>query len=84
MRRHCAVRCAGHGRGEAGVARRPDDMADSNLKGVPVIAIQGDDWLEVVSRQVSSLRFGSVEITIHEGRVVQIETSTKVRFDRPR
>lgn len=39
-------------------------------------------WLEIVDRQVKSLRFGSVQITVHEGRVVQIETSTKVRFDK--
>jgi hypothetical protein len=44
---------------------------------------EGEDWLKVVERQVEALRFGSVEITVHEGRVVQIETSVKVRFDRP-
>lgn len=40
-------------------------------------------WKELVERQVSALRFGSVLITVHEGRVVQIETSVKVRFDKP-
>jgi hypothetical protein len=49
-----------------------------------VIPSQDDSWLEVVQRQVDALRFGSVEVTIHEGRVVQVETSTKVRFDKPR
>ena len=29
---------------------------------------------------INSLRFGSVEITIHEGRVTQIEKHEKVRF----
>lgn len=29
---------------------------------------------------INSLRFGSVEITIHEGRVTQIEKREKVRF----
>jgi hypothetical protein len=29
---------------------------------------------------VRSLDFGSVEVTIHEGRVVQIECRKKVRF----
>jgi hypothetical protein len=59
-------------------------MADPVLAGAPVISLPEKDWLEVVKQQVSGLRFGSVEITIHEGRVVQVETSTKVRFDKPR
>lgn len=42
----------------------------------------GESWLEVVQRQVRATKFGSVQITIHEGRVVQIETSVKVRFDK--
>jgi hypothetical protein len=39
-------------------------------------------WLQIVERQVRGLKFGSVQITVHEGRVVQIETSAKIRFDR--
>jgi len=44
---------------------------------------QSQNWQNLVERQVGALRFGSVEITVHEGRVVQIETSVKVRFDKP-
>lgn len=40
------------------------------------------NWLDIVERQVRALRFGSVQITVHEGRVVQVETSVKVRFDK--
>ncbi|MFZ4716294.1 MAG: YezD family protein [Chthoniobacterales bacterium] len=40
------------------------------------------DWLRMIESQVRNLRFGSIGITIHDGRVVQIETSTKVRFDK--
>ena len=29
---------------------------------------------------VRSLRFGSVEITVHDSRVVQLECRTKIRF----
>lgn len=43
---------------------------------------KGGEWLEIVQRQVRSLKFGSVQITVHEGRVVQVETSVKVRFDK--
>lgn len=38
------------------------------------------DWLEVVRRNVANLRFGSVQITVHDGRVTQIESIEKTRF----
>jgi hypothetical protein len=41
------------------------------------------NWIEVVQQQVSSLRFGVVQITVHDSRVVQIETTERVRFDKP-
>ena len=46
-------------------------------------AVEAKSWLEVVGRQVAELEFGSVQITVYGGRVVQIETSVKVRFDKP-
>ncbi|HEU0106682.1 MAG TPA: YezD family protein [Vicinamibacteria bacterium] len=39
------------------------------------------DWERAVMRAIRALRYGSVEIVVHEGRVVQIETREKVRFD---
>jgi len=41
------------------------------------------DWVEIVEKQVSSLRFGVVQITVHDGRVVQVETTERLRFDKP-
>lgn len=38
------------------------------------------DWLEVVRNNVANLRFGSVQITVHEGRVTQVESVEKTRF----
>jgi hypothetical protein len=40
-------------------------------------------WLGIVAKQVESLKFGVVQITIHESRVVQIEKTEKVRLDKP-
>ena len=45
-------------------------------------APQPSSWLNVVKSQVDSLKFGTVTITVHEGRVVQVETSSKIRLDR--
>lgn len=39
-----------------------------------------NDWLEVVRANVSNLRFGSVQITVHDGRVTQVESIEKTRF----
>jgi hypothetical protein len=40
-------------------------------------------WLEIVAAQVESLKFGVVQITVHESRIVQIEKTEKVRLDKP-
>ena len=44
------------------------------------------DWLEVVRQNVTNLRFGSVQVTVHDGRVTQVESVEKTRFvaDSPR
>ena len=40
------------------------------------------EWVGIVVKQIESLRFGVVQITVHESRVVQIEKSEKVRLDQ--
>lgn len=44
---------------------------------------QASDWLEVVQRKAEALRFGAVHITIHEGRVTQVESVERTRFTAP-
>lgn len=39
-----------------------------------------EPWLEVVRQKVAAIRFGSVQITVHEGRVTQVESLEKTRF----
>ena len=41
------------------------------------------DWLEVVRSQVESLKFGTVQITVHDSKVVQIERVERTRLERP-
>jgi len=41
------------------------------------------DWTALVRSKVDSLRFGSVLITVHDGKVVQIERIEKTRLDLP-
>ena len=40
-------------------------------------------WLDLVIQQVSSLRYGVVEIVVHDSRVIQIEKTERVRLEKP-
>jgi hypothetical protein len=42
-----------------------------------------EEWLKVVRRQVGALRFGVVQVVVHDSRVVQIEKTEKIRFESP-
>ena len=38
------------------------------------------DWLELVRHNVESLRFGVVQIVVHDSKVTQIERTEKTRL----
>lgn len=38
------------------------------------------EWVRLVRAQVETLRFGTVQLTIHEGQVVQVEKIERVRL----
>jgi hypothetical protein len=46
--------------------------------------VSGGDakWLELVVQHVKSLRYGVVEIVVHDSRVIQIEKTERVRLDK--
>ncbi|MFZ2280534.1 MAG: YezD family protein [Prosthecobacter sp.] len=39
-----------------------------------------ESWVDIVKQKVSALRFGSVQIIVHEGRVTQVESTEKTRL----
>ena len=39
-------------------------------------------WLETVRQQVDSLRFGVVQIVIHDSHVTQIDKTERVRLEK--
>jgi hypothetical protein len=57
-----------------GKNQKIESSEDSNLP----------EWLELVREQVVSLKFGTVQITVHDSRVTQVERLEKLRLDRPR
>jgi len=38
-------------------------------------------WLERIAEVVNGLEYGSVVITVHDGRIVQIDRTERKRFD---
>jgi hypothetical protein len=39
------------------------------------------EWMELVREKVAGLRYGVVQLTIHDGRVIQIERTEKTRLN---
>jgi hypothetical protein len=37
-------------------------------------------WVDLLRQKVARMRFGSVHVTIHDGRVTQIESTEKTRL----
>jgi hypothetical protein len=46
-------------------------------------ASEKPDWLEVVRQHVESLRYGVVQIVVHDSLVTQIDKTERVRLDKP-
>ena len=40
------------------------------------------EWIQVVKQSVGALQFGVVQIVVHNGKVVQIEKTEKLRLDQ--
>ncbi len=48
---------------------------------MPADSNQTAEVIHEILRAIQELRFGSIEITVHEGRVTQIERREKIRFN---
>jgi len=42
------------------------------------------EWFRIVGEKVASLRYGVVQIVVHDGQVTQIERTEKTRLDPAR
>lgn len=52
----------------------------SSTKSLDMTGSTEPAWEQAVRKAVRALRYGSVEVQVHDGRVVQVETREKVRF----
>lgn len=57
-------------------------MSEAHIK-TSSQSINNVNWLEIVRQQVSSLRYGVVEIIVHDSQVTQIERTERLRLDKP-
>jgi len=48
---------------------------------LPEDATDEPGWLELVRQHVGSLRYGVVQIVVHDAQVTQIERTERVRLD---
>ncbi len=56
----------------------------STPTGVTEEAVTERIWLELVRQHVGSLRYGVVQVTVHDARVTQIEKTERVRLETSR
>ena len=43
-------------------------------------AAQETDWLELVKTQLAGMRYGSIQLSVRDGRVLQVEAIEKMRL----
>lgn len=58
---------------------REDDFSPDSV-GEPATP---SPWLAVVTEKVKTMRYGVVQIVIHDSKVVQIERTERTRFEVP-
>ena len=45
---------------------------------------QAEPWLAVVAEKIRGIHYGTVQITVHDSKVVQIERTERTRFEVPK
>ena len=38
------------------------------------------EWTRLVMQKAASLRFGAIQIVVHEGQVIQVESTERIRL----
>ena len=58
-------------------------FVNSNETNSKTESVTAANWVDLVQRRVKNLRYGVVQIVVHDSQVTQIETTERVRLDRP-
>ena len=60
---------------------KSESPAPAPLASSTVSTVVEPEWLAAVRQHVADLRFGVVQITVHAGKVVQVERTERFRFE---
>ncbi|GEP42286.1 YezD family protein [Brevifollis gellanilyticus] len=47
---------------------------------LPPTSESAEPWVEIVRQKLAGMRFGSIQLIVHEGRVTQVESLEKTRI----
>lgn len=61
-------------------SKRPTEIFPPIHVNAPTQTPEVESWLEIVRQKAETVRYGSVQIIIHDGRVTQVESTEKTRL----
>jgi len=67
----------------ASLRRAPAPQPENNVPDQLAEPAAAAPWLNMVADKVKSIRFGVVQIVVHDSKVVQIERTERTRFEVP-
>jgi len=53
---------------------------DMTSRTAPLSTESTEPWVEIIRQKLASMRFGSIQLIVHEGRVTQVESLEKTRI----
>jgi len=59
-------------------------MSNTLSHSVQPAAVSNPEWVALVREKVEGLRYGVVQLVVHDGRVTQIERTEKTRLPSAR
>ena len=59
-------------------------LTTESFEGSKPSSLPASDWADLVRTKVEGLRYGVVQIVVHDGKVTQIECTEKTRIAGPR
>ena len=65
------------------VRRSITPRAEETISGSGDESASAAPWLAVVTEKVKTMRYGVVQIVVHDSKVVQIERTERTRFEVP-
>lgn len=59
------------------------EKQESTVRNIPKDAVVLDELIRLLRSLIGHVEFGSIELIFHNGKLVQLEKSEKIRFDKP-